>query len=173
MAMSPIRVRLATPDDTEALGAVHVRAWREAYIGMIPDQILAALDPAQRTAMWRDGLAQGVLVQLAEQDGAIVGFGSSGKQRDTSLPYAGEIRAIYVLRRAQRMGVGRSLMAAMAHDLLAQGYASASLWVLEANAPARRFYERLGGREFIRREEQRDGFRAIGIAYGWDDLTKL
>jgi ribosomal protein S18 acetylase RimI-like enzyme len=171
--MSPIRIRRATPADTEALGAVHVQAWREAYVGLIPDEILAALDLAQRTAMWRAGLAQGAAVQLAEQDGAIVGFGASGKQCDASLPYAGEIAAIYVLQRAQRMGIGGRLMAAMAHDLLARGYASASLWVLEANTPARRFYEALGGREVARREQQRDGFSAVGIAYGWDDVTAL
>ncbi len=173
MNMNPIRIRRATPADTETLGVVHVQAWREAYPGMIPDEILARLDPVQRTAMWRDGLAKGAAIQLAEQDGAIIGFGASSKQRDASLPYAGEIGAVYVLQRAQRTGVGRSLMAAMARDLIAQGYASAALWVLEANTPARRFYERLGGKVVVRRDQQRDGFRAIGIAYGWDDLHPL
>ncbi len=94
-----------------ALGVVHVQAWREAYTGMVPDNVLAALDPAQRAGRWRDGLARGLVVQLAEQDDAIIGFGSSGKQFDPSLPYSGEIRAIYVLRRAQRLGIGRALMA--------------------------------------------------------------
>jgi ribosomal protein S18 acetylase RimI-like enzyme len=168
-----IRLRRATEVDATALGVVHVRAWREAYTGMVPDTVLVGLDPAQRAGMWRDGLARGLAVQLAEQDDAIVGFGSSGKQLDTSLPYSGEIRAIYVLRRAQRLGIGRALMAATAGDLLAQGHASAMLWVLEANTPARRFYEALGGREIARREQQREEFRAVGVAYGWDDLKRL
>ncbi|HET6196786.1 MAG TPA: GNAT family N-acetyltransferase, partial [Acetobacteraceae bacterium] len=151
----------------------HVLAWRETYAGLVPDQVLASLDPAQRTAMWRDAMARTVSVQLAEYDGAIVGFGSSRPQPDASLPYAGEIGALYVLRRAQRRGVGRLLMAAMARDLLAGGHGSASLWVLEGNAPARRFYEALGGAEVARREQQREGFTAVGIAYGWDDLKLL
>ncbi len=123
--------------------------------------------------MWHGALSRGASVHLAEQAGAIIGFGSSGPQPDASLPCSGEIRALYVLRTAQRQGVGRALMAAVARDLLAQGHASASLWVLEGNVPARRFYEALGGRELARREQQREGFSAVGIAYGWPDLNAL
>ena len=79
---------------------VHVEAWREAYAGLVPDAVLAAsrsASSARRCGAMR--LAKGGAVHLAEQDGAIVGFGSSGPQRDASLPYSGEIRALYVLRR--------------------------------------------------------------------------
>lgn len=165
--------RPATVADVEALGEVHVRAWREAYAGMIPDEVLAGLDAGQRAAMWHGIIAGGGGVQLAEQDGAIVGFGAAGPQPDASLPFPAEIGALYVLKAAQRHGVGRRLMAMMARDLLDRGHSSASLWVLEANTEARRFYEALGGREVTRREEERDGFVSVGVAYGWDDLTKL
>jgi phosphoribosylanthranilate isomerase len=168
-----LRFRRATPADADPLGHAHVAAWREAYTGLIPDAVLAGLDPRQRASLWHDLLTKGAAVQLAERDGAIVGFGSSGPQPDPGLSCAGEIHAIYVLRAAQRQGVGRTLMAAMARDLLAQGHASAALWVLEGNTPARRFYTALGGREIARREQQRDGFSAVGVAYGWDDLTVL
>lgn len=165
--------RLATVADVPALGRVHVQAWQEAYAGLIPDEVLAGLDAGRRAAMWQGIIEGGRSVQLAEQDGAIVGFGSAGSQPDASLPFSAEIGAIYVLRVAQRRGVGRRLMALMARDLLDRGHESASLWVLEANTPARRFYEGLGGREILRREEERDGFMSVGVAYGWDDLTRL
>jgi len=167
------RLRRATEADAEGLGAVHVQAWREAYAGTMPDAVLAGLDPALRAREWRDRLARGATVTLAEQDGALAGFSSAGRQRDAALPYSGEIYAIYVLRRAQRMGVGRALMGAAASDLLAQGHGSGMLWVLATNAPARRFYQALGGREVLRREERRGGFAAIGIACAWDDLSRL
>ena len=64
-------------------------------------------------------------------------------------------------------------MSAMARELLARGHASAALWVLEGNGSARRFYEALGGREVARREQQREGFSAVGVAYGWKDLSAL
>lgn len=168
-----IEFRRATVADAAALGVVHVQAWREAYAGLVPDVVLASLDPAQRARMWQDGLARGLAVHLAELDGAIVGFGSSRPQRDASLPHSGEIGALYVLRSAQRRGIGRTLMAAMARDLLARGHPSATLWVLEANTQARRFYDSLGGKPLVRREEQRDGFAAVSIAYGWEDLRVL
>jgi phosphoribosylanthranilate isomerase len=170
---SDVQLRRATPEDAAALGRVHVEAWREAYIGLVPDEVLAALDPRERAAMAREALAKGSAVQIAERGGSIVGFGLSASKRDASLPFSGEIRALYVLRSAQRQGVGRALMSAMARDLLAQGHASAALWVLEGNTSARAFYRELGGREIARREQQRDGFSAIGIAYGWEDLTVL
>jgi ribosomal protein S18 acetylase RimI-like enzyme len=168
-----MQLRQALPADADELGCVHVQAWRETYQGLMPDAVLAALDPAQRAAMWRDVMGRGMTVRLAELEGQIVGFGASGPQRDASLPFAGEVHAIYVLQRAQRLGVGRRLMAAMARDLLARGTGSCLLWVLEANTPARRFYAALGGREVARREQARDGFTDIGIAYAWDDLTSL
>ena len=167
------RLRHATEADAATLGQVHVQAWREAYAGIIPDAVLAALNPAQRAAMWRAGLARGMVVHLAERHGPLVGFAAGRSQSDTSLPYSGEIAAIYVLRCAQRFGIGRALMAAVARDLLARGHSGATLWVLDTNSPARRFYEVLGGTVVASREEERDGFRATSIAYGWPDLTVL
>ena len=98
---------------------------------------------------------------------------SGGAQRDASLPYSGEISALYVLRSAQRQGVGRALMSAIARDLLARGHVVGHALGAGGNGSARRFYEALGGREIARREEQRDGFSAVGVAYGWEDLTAL
>jgi phosphoribosylanthranilate isomerase len=170
---SGIRFRQATPADADALGCAHVEAWREAYAGLVPDAELAALDPQVRAATWRDVLGRGGAVHLAERDGVIVGFASGGPQRDASLRYSGEIHACYVLRCAQRRGVGRALMSAMARELLVQGHASAALWVLEGNGSARRFYKALGGREIARREQQREGYSAARVAYGWKDLSAL
>jgi ribosomal protein S18 acetylase RimI-like enzyme len=172
--MSEAVIRRASPSDASAIGRMHVKAWRETYAGLIPDEVLAQLDPAQRATMWRDNLTSGrraVFVSEVEDD--IVGFGACGSQRDASLPYHVEFAAVYVLRRAQRHGIGWRLMAAMARELIAQGHIAASLWVLEENATARAFYERLGGKVVARREQARDGFTSIGVAYAWDDLSVL
>jgi GNAT superfamily N-acetyltransferase len=130
-----VRLRSATDADVEALGAVHVQVWRETYAGLVSDEILMGLNSTQCASMWRVALEQGLMVQLAERDGTIVGFSAAGDQPDASLPYSGIIRAIYVLRCAQRLGIGRALMAAMAGNLLVRGHVSAMLWVMEANTP--------------------------------------
>jgi len=46
-------VRQAAPGDTAAMAALHVRAWRAAYAGLVPDEFLAGLKVEDREAMWR------------------------------------------------------------------------------------------------------------------------
>ncbi len=173
-----ITLRPATQADVLPLASAHVQAWRETYKGIVPDHVLAALDPAKRAARWRGRVEGGGTVRLGVDAEGIAGFADAGAQRDASLPFAGEIYAIYVLRRAQRRGLGRRLMGAMAHQLGAAGFPGASLWVAAANAPARRFYEALDGRlvgqrtETPRTETPED-WQVETVAYGWDDLSRF
>lgn len=80
---------------------------------------------------------------------------------------------LYVLARAQRQGIGRTLMRLAAERLAEQGFASAGLWVLEGNRPARAFYDALGGSVLARRVDSRDGWTLPEVAYGWDGLAQL
>ena len=172
--MTRLTVRPARLADSGRIGEIHVAAWREAYADLMPPARLAALDIAERAAMWRHQLASGTArgIAVAEQDRVIVGFASCAKQRAVGLAaagYSGEVAAIYVLRAGQRRGAGRALMQAMARRLVAEGYRSMALWVLAANAPARRFYERLGGAVVAERIDGGDP----EVAYGWRDLTRF
>jgi GNAT superfamily N-acetyltransferase len=100
-----------------------------------------------------------------------VGYGSCGEQRTRLLRdrgFTGEIGELYVLRSAQRRGAGSGLMRAMAGALLGRSHRALSLWVLEKNRDARRFYERLGGTPIA---EKRSG--PGEVAYGWTDLPLL
>jgi len=100
-----------------------------------------------------------------------VGYGSCGDQRTSILldyGFTGEISELYVLRSAQRQGVGSGLMMAMARELLERGHLGGSLWVLSENWVARRFYESLGGRLVA---QKRSGLAEV--AYGWSDLQRL
>lgn len=113
---------------------------------------------------------------VALQGGEPLGFIAGGAQRDTALAvqgFSGEISAIYVLQRAQNCGLGRRLMAAMARSLGDRGHGAASLWVLRDNAPARRFYERLGGMVIGEKEEPCGAVTLAETAYGWPDLAPL
>jgi ribosomal protein S18 acetylase RimI-like enzyme len=89
------------------------------------------------------------------------------------LPHDAEVYAIYVLRAAHRRGCGRRLMAALANALHARGFKSLSLWVLEENAGARGFYERLGGSVVGEKTEVDGGLEFREVAYGWDNLESL
>jgi ribosomal protein S18 acetylase RimI-like enzyme len=106
----------------------------------------------------------------------IVGFGACGRQRDERLAasgYGGEIGALYILRAHQHRGIGRALMAALARALAELGHDAASLWVLRENAPARAFYEALGGEIVGEKSDASPGGTLVELAYGWRDLSRL
>lgn len=180
--MGAITLREASPADAAAIGALHVASWRETYAGLLPAALLAGLSVDARSVMWGRIIAEpeafgGAAVIVAEADGALIGFGSCGGQRDAALAaagYGGEIGAVYVLSAHQHQGTGRALIAALAQALSALGHEGASLWVLRENAPARLFYERLGG-EIVgeKQEEAQPGLTLVELAYGWRDLSRL
>jgi GNAT superfamily N-acetyltransferase len=82
-----------------------------------------------------------------DQEGLLGGFCSLGASEEPEEPPVGEIHALYVDPPAQHAGVGSALLVAGEGTLADElGFSEAVLWVLEANAPARRFYEHKGWR---------------------------
>jgi ribosomal protein S18 acetylase RimI-like enzyme len=171
-----IAIRAAAPADAPAIGRIHITSWRETYRGVLPDHLLDNLSAVVRAAMWQGALDRDPPVwlfvgQLAS--GELVGFAGGGPRRGTAPPHDAEVYAIYVLRAARHRGCGRGLLAALVAALRARGFKSLCLWVLRENAPARRFYERLGGRVVGERIEV-DGEHAFEeVAYGWPDLESF
>ena len=171
-----ITIRAATPADAPAIGRIHVEAWRETYRGLLSDNLLDSVSALVRAAMWRGGLEheRPILLFVAQRaSGDLVGFAGGGSSRAASLLHDAEVYAIYVMRAAQRRGCGRRLMAALANALHGRGFNSLCLWVLEENAGARGFYERLGGM-VVGEKTEIDGDQEFReVAYGWDNLESL
>jgi len=138
-------VRHATVSDADAVTLAQVRAWQKAYAGIISDGYLAALDPVAR-AQWRRSILtepERVTATFVAVDGdAVVGYTDVGPSQEGQ--EAGEIYAIYVHPDHWRRGAGGVLMRAALDHLTADGPRPVRLWVIEANQPARRFYERHG-----------------------------
>jgi GNAT superfamily N-acetyltransferase len=135
--------------DIDALAAMHVRTWQAGYAGIMPAEVLDALDPAAFAETRRARNAPpGAQTLVAEDDGMIVGFTSFGPQLGQhggdSVGGVGEIYAIYVAPERWGTGAGRVLMTAAREALTAAGFAEMRLWVLAENHRARRFYERAG-----------------------------
>lgn len=143
-------VRAAIRRDARPVAEVHVASWRHAYRGLLPADYLDKLSIDDREAMWREAFADpdpksGALI--AEVDSRIVGFASFGPSRDEDVADGtGEVPAIYVEPTTLGTGVGRELFEAVTLALRGAGFARATLWVLEANATARRFYNKAGWR---------------------------
>jgi GNAT superfamily N-acetyltransferase len=146
-----MRVRRAEVGDAAAIARVNVGSWRVAYRGLIPQDYLDRLDVEERREVWARGLAtsrwpaSGTFV--AEAEGGVVGFAHIGPSPDDDAdPAVGAVWAIYALATVWGTGVGRALMDASLAGLAEAGYAQATLWVLDTNARARRFYEAAGWR---------------------------
>ena len=58
MSSADVSARVAWADDAPAIAAVQVRAWRASYADLLPAEVLAALDPDQLAAGWRDALGR-------------------------------------------------------------------------------------------------------------------
>ena len=145
-----MRTREARPEDSDEIAEIHVRSWQAAYAGLLPAEALAALSIPDRAARWRSWLespAPGLRVWVAEDDGRIIGFSSTGPSRDSNATrHHAEVFTIYLAPDVVGRGWGRTLFAHAIDDLRRQGFRSAELWVLTANDRARRFYEAAGWR---------------------------
>jgi RimJ/RimL family protein N-acetyltransferase len=144
-------------EDAPSIATVYVRSWQGAYPGLIPQPYLDALTPEDRVAMWEAELAAwpqtGTIVLLGPsapegEEGPITGFVSFSPTRDDDADPAtvGELRTIYLDPTVFGTGGSDLLMTAALVALRGAAFASATLWALETNARARRFYERRGWR---------------------------
>ncbi|HEY6744118.1 MAG TPA: GNAT family N-acetyltransferase [Mycobacteriales bacterium] len=143
-----VTCRPMTAGDFDAVCELHVRAWQSAYRGIVPQDFLDAMDPAERARRTRGDDLTGQ--HVAEADGEIVGWLALGPYRaqddgpDAPGPGYGEVEAIYARPDAVGTGVGRALMAYGLAELDRAGLRPVLLWVLTDNARARRFYEKAG-----------------------------
>ncbi|MHB8470024.1 MAG: GNAT family N-acetyltransferase [Gaiellaceae bacterium] len=160
-----MEIRRGRPEDAAAIADVHHDTWVAAYAHVFGAGRLAAMDRGRRRTVWERVLATEASVAVADDDGRIVGFVSTGASRDAGA--GGELFAIYVLPEAWGSGAGPGLMRAGLAALREAGHADAILWVLEDNPRARRFYEREGwSLDGARKEEELLGVAVTEVATG-------
>ena len=130
-----------------AIASVQVGSWQAAYRGLMPDEVLDGLSVERRAEVWRSVAAgrAGEAVLVLEGNDGIEGFAHVCAGRDVDVDAGtGEVSSIYLLPASWGKGRGRALMDAAVQRLCAEGYHSATLWVLVTNDRARRFYEAAG-----------------------------
>jgi ribosomal protein S18 acetylase RimI-like enzyme len=170
--MRATQIRPAVVEDAAQIAGVHVRSWQGVYRGLMPQEYLDGLDPAERAEVWArvtsraDGTRSGVLV--AEDETAVRGFVAFGPTRDEGedRDQVGEIASIYAAPDAWGTGCGRDLMSAALEILAKAGYRQVTLWVLDGNARARRVYEAAGFHlDGAEQSDERDGFPLHELRY--------
>jgi GNAT superfamily N-acetyltransferase len=135
-------LRPARIEDAETIATIHVRAWQAAYEGIVPTEFLASLSVPERTNLWRRVISEerGTVLMAVTPYGE-AGFVSFGPSRDKDGNGKAEIYAIYVLPEFWHQGVGGDLLGEAERWTEDAHLAGLTLWVLEKNVLARRFYE--------------------------------
>ena len=160
-------LRLATIEDAEAIATIHIRTWQTVYEGIIPAQHLASLSIQKRADSWRRTISERhgtVLLAVASHGEA--GLISFGPSRDKDGNDKAEIYAIYVLPKFWHQGIGRELLEGAERRIKDNRFIAVTLWVLEKNVLARRFYEARGFRlDAARKEETICGLLLVELRY--------
>lgn len=171
-------IRSATPADAARIGYVNAITWRSAYVGLVPDSLLARQTPERLGAMFTEVLNAGASrnrqFTLVGEDGRgeVVGFATAGASRHPEFPADAELWAIYVLPGHQGKGLGTRLLADVTVRLVADGFLALLVQVLADN-PFRRFYETHGGRFAGTGEIATAESPLPVVSYVWDDLRAL
>ncbi|MDY2630620.1 MAG: GNAT family N-acetyltransferase [Clostridium sp.] len=140
------KIKYAKDIDSEILGEIHSKSWKAAYKNIIPDKILDNITSQKRASYFKRALTEGW-----EEDAIIykndyaIGLICIGKCRDRDLDNSfGEIWGIYLLPEFWNLGIGSILINWGINELKSRGYSKVTLWVLENNLNAIKFYKKHG-----------------------------
>jgi ribosomal protein S18 acetylase RimI-like enzyme len=147
-----VLLRAARPEDAEELARLNVRTALFAYSHIFPPE---APPPTHEelVAMWDRWLgpdhALGRRGFVAEADGGadggeVVGSVLGGPDLELGEPGVGHLARLNVAPERWAEGIGRRLYDTAMASMVEAGLVEATLWVLEHNHRARRWYERLG-----------------------------
>ncbi|HSW93002.1 MAG TPA: GNAT family N-acetyltransferase [Gammaproteobacteria bacterium] len=168
-----ITIRNAQISDARAIAKVHVLSWQAIYRGHIPDNVLDNLSIDEREKMWKTLLEKNITVLVLENDNNLVGFVSFCPCRDQDVDplIVAEISAIYIVPDEWRKGFGKLLLKAAISELKKNGFNVTTLWVIENNQQAKKFYEAMGFKNsFEIKILQRDNYTLHEVKYVKDLL---
>lgn len=140
--------RTASALDARRLAEITVAGWQTAYVGIVPDEVLARQSVERHVEYFTstEAFAPHMHTFVEEVGGEVVGYAHLGPVR----PEPGEelhgceLWGMYVDNEYQGQGIGRALMAACVELFRGIGCSPAYLWVMQDNSQARRFYESQG-----------------------------
>lgn len=160
----------ALPSDAKAIAEIHVDVWRATYKDLAPKAAFDALDVTLRLRQWQGVLdesasASGIFV--LRDAGGVAGFTRAQYDPEGPMDGRGEIKHLYVAQARQSRGLGRILFAAAVQHLNSIGAPGVALGVVDGNARAIAFYERLGGRHVGKYIDPGPLWRSKNLIYAW------
>jgi ribosomal protein S18 acetylase RimI-like enzyme len=174
-------IREARPGDEAVMARVSVDSYRAAHRDHIPEESLMKFTFEESERNWARTLRERSCaddreeyIYVAENDaGDIIGIAMGGPESSNHPLYTGAIYFLYLLPSYHRQGIGRQLTISVVERLVEHGMNSLLIRVLKANAPARRFYEALGGQLVLEEKIEDRGAVLEQVVYGWTDVSVL
>jgi GNAT superfamily N-acetyltransferase len=170
-------MRTATAADSECIAALHAESWRRTYRGVLSDTYLDGPVYDERARLWKlrfeaPGADRRHTV-LAEAGGVLVGFACV--LLDEEPAWGACLDNLHVSAAFQGQGIGRLLFAEGVRWVMSEEPQWAlHLWLFEANAGARRFYDALRGQVAERGlKHAPDGTEVPSLRYVWYTLQQL
>jgi ribosomal protein S18 acetylase RimI-like enzyme len=170
-------LREARASDAATVAALHAASWRATYRGVLADRWLDEQAATDRLALWRERLdtpssGQQVLLALAP-DGTLAGFACTFAPSHPA--WGSLLENLHVAASHRGRGLGERLLreAARWSDAASPGQPF-HLSVVDRNAPAQRFYRRLGATAFGQETwNAPDGGTVVCDVLGWARASEL
>ena len=166
-----LSLRQARPSDAADLARIYIESWHDAYAGILPHALLAAMSVKNHTARWQSQLrTPGSVIVAEDHQYGVIGLASLGGARDSGLGFEGEVYTLYVDPAFFGQGAGRALLHGAFAALKERKLNSCLIWS-HARNNACFFYEAMGGQRVAERTMRLGGEPTPEIAFGWKRLA--
>ena len=162
-----MEIRHAAQSDFQAIAAIHIESWKDAYSDVLPAEFLDRKINSVFLTHWNEVEIQNEDIILVAEENSVIGFIAVWCR---PIPFIDNLH-VRPSKRSKR--VGSALMKAVARELINHGHKTAYLWVFESNQKAIQFYERLGG---IQKEQSMKtvfGYDVLSRKIEWNDLSLI
>jgi len=164
-------IRKANSQDISGIAFVNAESWQTTYRGIIDQDFLKTITPEQqlpRAKRLAESTELNCIVAENKLTKEIVGFACFGQNREPKVDADCELQAIYLLEAYQKLGLGKMLFEFGVQELKNKSKQRMTVSVVEANTPARLFYERQGAQQIENDHVDLAGTRHITSTYIWN-----
>ena len=138
-----IIVRKAEKEDVRQIAEILVEDWQKAYRGIIDSDFLDSMSVDQRYEIEVKRYQKYV---VATDGNEILGY--AWLEASADKPADCEVIALYVRYAKRNRGIGKLLMQHAVNQFRENGKKIMIIWCLKENTESRKFYEKIGGKEF-------------------------
>lgn len=138
-----IMIRKAEKEDVLQIAEILVEDWQKAYRGIMDDAFLDAMNADQRYEIEVKRYQKYI---VAVDGNEVLGYAWLEMAGDE--PADCEVIALYVRYSKRNNGIGKLLMQYAISHFKETGKKRMIVWCLKENLESRKFYEKVGGKEF-------------------------